>query len=588
MYEQARKAAPDRPENHLNEARLALHGQDLDASFQHLEQVAAAGTEADRMLPCVLELLDARPHHAGALRLLVDVHESGGDQAPARDACIRLAGACMEQGDLHAAAAALERLIRMDPENGRHQERLQDVVARIRQQGGTYPAAGEAPASGATAPAEAPPPAEASAPAEAPAAAVPDPPGDLEEGVDVAADIESVLPAEEELDADFIAEHMTEAEVFVKYGLVDRAVDQFRQVVERYPTYLPAHEGLLAIHREAGDRASAAEAYGNIARIHEARGQTEEAEAAYRQAGELSPAGAAPPEPSDAGPPPVEDAVTAEPLQAAVAAAGSTEVPEPPAAATVDNAIPSGSDPVALPADALEAADALIEGGALGEARRRLDELAGSFPGRSELQSRLRRIDSMEARAQEIEGRELPEGADGLDLFDLAAELDDSLFEAPGMEPEPEPEAEGHSLEDLVAAFKKGVEQEVDADDFETHYNLAIAYREMGLIDEAIGEFQFAAKSPDFFVKCCSMLGFCFREKGMTDLAVKWYSRGIEEGAGDEEELLGLRYDLAALLQEAGEGQRAMELFTEIYGANAKYRDVAERLSSLRGSASGT
>lgn len=594
MYEQARKAAPDRPENHLNEARLALHGQNVDASFQHLEQVTAAGTEADRLLPCVLELLDARPHHAGALRLLVDVHESSGNQAPARDACIRLAGACMEQGSLHDAAAALERLIRMDPENPRHQERLQDVVARIRQQGGTYPVDGGEPAAVAAAPPEAP---VAAAP---PPPVVEDPPEVLE-GVDVAADIERVLPAEEELDADFIAEHMTEAEVFVKYGLVDRAVDQFRQVVERYPAYLPAHEGLLAIHREAGDRAAAAEAYRNIARIHEARGETEEAAAAFRQAGELSPvaeaatsAPAAPkpgPGTSDASPPAgtaAEDAAPAEPLQALTAAAGDREggMPENLAAAAESASVPAAAD-AALPADAIEAVDALIEGGALGEARRRLEELAGAFPGGSELEGRLRRIDSMEARAREIEGRELPEGADGLDLFDLAAELDDSLFEATG-EPQPEPEAEGHSLEDLVAAFKKGVEQEVDADDFETHYNLAIAYREMGLIDEAIGEFQVAAKSSDFFVKCCSMLGFCFREKGMTDLAVKWYSRGIEKGAGDEEALLGLRYDLAALLQEAGDGQRAMELFTEIYGANAKYRDVAERLSCLRESASGS
>ena len=91
------------------------------------------------------------------------------------------------------------------------------------------------------------------------------------------------------------------------------------------------------------------------------------------------------------------------------------------------------------------------------------------------------------------------------------------------------PEGEA-SLEDIFREFKKGVEQQLSAEDYETHFNLGIAYKEMGLVDEAIGEFQLASKDPARAVECCSMLGLCFLEKGMPQLAIKWYRKGLEAG----------------------------------------------------------
>jgi len=232
----------------------------------------------------------------------------------------------------------------------------------------------------------------------------------------------------------------------------------------------------------------------------------------------------------------------------------------------------------------IEEVDALIEGGALDEARRRLLKLRGEHPDRSEVEERLTRVGMLERQA---EAPVTPAAAEGEreEFFDLASELDEALFEPQvAVEPEMAPDlAEGHSLEDLVDAFKKGVEKQVDSDDFETHYNLAIAYKEMGLIDEAIGEFQFASRSTDFFLKCCSMLGICFRDKGMMALAVKWYEKGLESvDGGDEDAELGLRYDLAGICQESGDPTRALTLFTEVYGVNANYRDVADRIKDLK------
>ena len=123
--------------------------------------------------------------------------------------------------------------------------------------------------------------------------------------------------------------------------------------------------------------------------------------------------------------------------------------------------------------------------------------------------------------------------------------------------------------------------------DFETPYQLGIAYKEMGLMEEAIRQFQEAVKlvSPTDgtkrFFHCCNLLGHCFMEKGMPNIALMWYRRGLETEGLNEEELQGLRYEIANAYEAGGEPHRAVELFEQIYAVNVEYRDVSERLSQL-------
>jgi pilus assembly protein FimV len=168
--------------------------------------------------------------------------------------------------------------------------------------------------------------------------------------------------------------------------------------------------------------------------------------------------------------------------------------------------------------------------------------------------------------------------ADEDNFFDLAAELESELAD--------EEEAislseEEQSLEEIFREFKKGVEQQLDSEDYDTHYNLGIAYKEMGLIDEAIGEFQLASKDPKRAVECASMLGLCFLEKGMPQLAIKWYRKGLEMPEITEEEHVGLLYDLASAYQEVGDTDNAQKAFMEVYGMNSNYRDIVGRIKQL-------
>jgi pilus assembly protein FimV len=171
--------------------------------------------------------------------------------------------------------------------------------------------------------------------------------------------------------------------------------------------------------------------------------------------------------------------------------------------------------------------------------------------------------------------------ADEDNFFDLAAELESELAD--------EEEAislseEEQSLEEIFKEFKKGVEQQLDSEDYDTHYNLGIAYKEMGLIDEAIGEFQLASKDPKRAVECASMLGLCFLEKGMPQLAIKWYRKGLEMPEITEEEHVGLLYDLASAYQEVGDTENAQKAFMEVYGMNSNYRDIVGRIKQLEDS----
>ncbi|HZN03217.1 MAG TPA: tetratricopeptide repeat protein [Candidatus Polarisedimenticolia bacterium] len=171
------------------------------------------------------------------------------------------------------------------------------------------------------------------------------------------------------------------------------------------------------------------------------------------------------------------------------------------------------------------------------------------------------------------------------DFFDLAGELDRSMEDEQAKTDAAAKEAldsQAHTFEDIFAAFRKGVEQQVDSDDFDTHYNLGIAYKEMGLVDEAIGEFQFAARDPNRALECCGILGLCFRDKGMPDLALKWYKRGLDMPGLDEHQSVGLRYDMAEVHREKGEVDEALRIYMEVFGVDSTYREVGSRIKELK------
>jgi tetratricopeptide (TPR) repeat protein len=191
------------------------------------------------------------------------------------------------------------------------------------------------------------------------------------------------------------------------------------------------------------------------------------------------------------------------------------------------------------------------------------------------------------------------------ELDDLRIKLTDS---APAVIAEVEPESEKikeevveeykikpenaqkyESLDELSEEFGIEESKAQNENDYDTHYHTATAYREMGLTEDAIREFQnaisFIDKTNDTrrFFQCSTLLGICFMEKQMPNLAMMWYKRALEETkdlTGDEKQALW--YELGNAYDIGGDKQKAVEYFEQIYALDVDYRDVVNRLKKLQ------
>ncbi|HEY1467465.1 MAG TPA: tetratricopeptide repeat protein [Candidatus Acidoferrum sp.] len=147
--------------------------------------------------------------------------------------------------------------------------------------------------------------------------------------------------------------------------------------------------------------------------------------------------------------------------------------------------------------------------------------------------------------------------------------------------------AEGGPLKEVFDEFRAELgEMGAEDEDLETHYNLGIAFREMGLLEEAIGEFQKVAKANDrgkafrYAMQCCTLLGLAFMEKGQPGIAAIWYERALLTPGIDSESKLALRYDLGVAQESAGDLDAALKSFSQVYAVNIDYRDVADRIAA--------
>jgi tetratricopeptide (TPR) repeat protein len=146
-----------------------------------------------------------------------------------------------------------------------------------------------------------------------------------------------------------------------------------------------------------------------------------------------------------------------------------------------------------------------------------------------------------------------------------------------------------NELAEVFQEFRSELGEIDDGDeDLETHYNLGIAYREMGLLDEAIGEFQKVAKAVQkgkpfqYSMNCATLLAISFMDKGEPKIASLWYQRALDMPGLDQEAVMALRYDLALALDMAGEADAALDSFRQVYAMNIDYRDVADRIATLQ------
>jgi len=417
-----------------------------------------------------------------------------------------------------------------------------------------------------------------------------------------------------------------EGELLMGYGLLKRAAQLFEELLRISPDHTVALRQLVEIYSSLGQLGNAAICCTKLSEVAIRAGQPKEAHLWAEKGAEFSNALRAKPMEAEAGPPAPPMGTVTPPVGevAAEAATGSVydlsgeleEISQPapvqrepevePVAEVAEPALKKEQEELQ---EAIEEIDFYIEQGFWAEARALIEKKIQSFPESAELRDRLDRCESAPKEAgEEGEGMEeiseklheagttppaptaiSPETQVELGIGPQAPLGGKPPFESHPPAPGPAETSPTQGLGDLFAEFNI-VESPVDASaDFNTHYNLGIAFREMGLLEEAIAEVQKAIsilnprEQKQDYLSVCSLLGLCLVESKNYPEAIEWMVRGLMAlgDADKNEEYLSLEYDLANAYQLAGNSDRATEIFQKIENENPKFRDVEKRLQSL-------
>lgn len=239
--------------------------------------------------------------------------------------------------------------------------------------------------------------------------------------------------------------------------------------------------------------------------------------------------------------------------------------PEPTIEESVEAILKNAEIPTAKPAppsvkaeekfeEKLTEADFYAQQGLKEEAIKIYEELLSIAPDNDEIRKKLRALKSEERLEVKLS---LPE------------------------EEMPTPASTEAELRGMFDKFKKGIDEKL-GEDYESHYNLGIAYKEMGMIEEAIKELQVAAKDPKKTVQSSIMLALCYMDKKLYPLAIKELKKNLESISPDDGSYIGIKFDLARAYEKNNEYDNALKLYMEIYAQNPNFRDIKHKIENIK------
>jgi tetratricopeptide (TPR) repeat protein len=558
--------------------------------------------EHEVLVKTLSRVVELHPGQLEPLEWLVDLYGRTSDSFRLPDALAQLAQALEAAGNDTKALETYEQLLDRTPED----ETARRNYLKLRAKMGLEPLAVEVSSPTRLAPPEAEVQPAASA---------------------------SIEPALEEETQRYVTQALTDVDLFSSYGLTQKAIDLLENVLQRAPRHTPVLERLFDLSVGLGNDARTVELASTLEQIATERNDRASAERyaefrrRYQRAAGRSAADVPEPVQSSATTPPefavpTVEAELDEPLPEASSEPQAAEQISP--SMTVESTVHEVdlSDEWAALSRQLEDA---IEDPAVAPAGASNDSPAVTQPLQPagvpvsapetpafdlELQPSAPPSDSQSETlsADELLGdleRELESATEALGIpaetAQLATPRSGEPFAAAIATPASQISADGAPaipvfgdgaqagpLGDVFEEFRSELDEVGKEDeDLETHYNLGIAYREMGLLDEAISEFQKVASANDkgtpfhYAMQCCTLLGLAFIEKGQPAIAAIWYERALLTSGLDQESILALRYDLGVAQELAGETSAAFKTFSQVYAMNIDYRDVSERIALL-------
>ncbi|MGB8331565.1 MAG: tetratricopeptide repeat protein, partial [Polyangiales bacterium] len=209
---------------------------------------------------------------------------------------------------------------------------------------------------------------------------------------------------------------------------------------------------------------------------------------------------------------------------------------------------------------------------------REIEELAAASSGVSAVAQPLRQPVAPPWRApaaaeppeMEFEYEELQPGDEG---FDFAEKIAEELADVAEIAPMDEG-AEMIDVETVFEQFKAGVAAQVSDDDSDTHFDLGIAYKEMGLLADARREFQVAMSDPRRRCLCWTMIGLIYMEEGRPRDAIEAFQSGLESPEKTADESVGLHYELAMACESGGLTDQARLHYEFVFLREPKFREV--------------
>jgi tetratricopeptide (TPR) repeat protein len=530
---------------------------------------------------------------------LVELYKHTSDSHHLGEALAELAALCKTVGDRKRASQIYEEILQRDPNNDAVRREYEALKGKAKD---------EPPAKPPAKPVESreklpePPATPKQVRAAKPSVIV-----SAAEPKEVAAPQTGEPPLDEETQH-FVTQALTDIDLFASYGLTQKAIDLLEVVLQRVPGHAPTLERLLDHYLGAGDEKRTAELAAQLEQIHTERGNAAAAERfadlrqRFGQAARVAETTANAKKAQPAGEFPVAaETVEADPAES-IAQAEAVDAEE---AAPIVAGKRSNDQAAVHELDLSEEWAALAteldatpnETGPASAASRRstsnadydleLDTLQTANQGSRGGPTNAK--DFLEALSSDLDAA-LPSLKEGVRVGQANNEPPAAKENAKSAAKDSSeaPNKQTSPLSEIFDQFRSEVgELGAEDEDLETHYNLGIAYREMGLIEEAISEFQKVAKGSSkgqafrYAMQCCTLLGLAFMEKGQPAIAATWYERALAMPGLDQETILALRYDLGVAQELAGDMAAARKSFSQVYGMNIDYRDVAERLSSL-------
>jgi tetratricopeptide (TPR) repeat protein len=341
-----------------------------------------------------------------------------------------------------------------------------------------------------------------------------------------------------------VEEVIIEADIYVRYGLYDNAKDLLEAFREKEPDDINLHLRLRSLYVDTGDKEQAVSECLVLSDL-------------YRKAGDMVSSEQI-----------VNEALGINPDDPRLAGRPTTTSEKNAPALFEDAAIEEYTEEIAE-------ADFYAKQGLIDEARAILERLHNLFPDDMNIYQKLSALGQISEGREEIEEIEETEG--------IAEMQEPVAFESELIENQEiaEPAIDGDVM-DIFNEFKKGIDKELEEEDYETHYNLGIAYKEMGLIDDAIREFQASRKDPIRFVYSSNMLGVCYIEKGLFPIAIDVLKDAIDKMEDRGESYWAMNYELAGAYEKNGNLKEALGLYMHVYGWNSKFRSVSDKINQLK------